>query len=89
MLALLWPLAFERTTFALKRCLPQMTRPPCCLERTSFHHGLPAYNLDQLYKDKSLYTSMERAKLLGKKPDKQEDVEKIILFWPQCTLWIR
>ena len=54
----LWPLT--RTTFALKRCLPQMTRPPCCLERTSFHHGLPAYNLDQLYKDKSLYTSMER-----------------------------
>ena len=27
---------------------------------------------------------------LGMKPNKkQEDVEKIILFWPQCTLWIR
>ena len=67
-----------------------MTRPPCCLERTSFHHGLPAYNLDLPCKNMPLYTSMEKVKLLSKKPDKkQEDVEKIILFWPQCTMWVR
>ena len=88
MLALIWPLAFEGTTFAFNG-LPQMTRPSCCLERTSFFLGLPVYHLDQPCKDKSLYNSMERAKLMGMKPDKQEDVEKIILFWPQCTLWIR
>ena len=58
-----------------------MTRPSSCTERTSFF-------LDQLNKDKFIHSSQERTKLLGKKPDKQEDVEKIILFWPQCTLCI-
>ena len=80
MLALIWPLAFEGTTFAFKWPAP---------DDEAIFLGLPVYHLDQPCKDKSLYNSMERAKLMGMKPDKQEDVEKIILFWPQCTLWIR
>ena len=52
---------------------------------------MPAFYLAQPCNDKSLYISKKKVKLLGKKPDRQEDVEKIILFWPQCTLdqiWI-
>ena len=62
-----------------------MTRPSCCLERTFFFLGWPAYYLNQPSKDKSLNTSLEEAKLMGKKPYKQEDMEKIILSGPECT----
>ena len=82
MLAFTWPQAFDKDYICIKRCLPQMTRPSSCTARTYIF-------LDQFNKDKFLHFSEETTKLLGKKPDKLEDVEKIILFVPKCTLWIR